>query len=314
MLCTQRPSLVDKNVLSHCSNQLIGKLNIKNDLEAVAPFFLGHGLPKQLTTLTPGIFYALGGFSPIPFSIKIRLRETQHGGITPKLEDRVIKPPEEVLAKLRNLKIEKNVLGLPSLISLNNILSNAKKEKRFIFFGEEEKVASVQLIFNPLIQLIVRVKNGLLKKRFEDRFFILDGIKGRKIEFEDGLVFKDGIEQFIGLNQQHFEVLKMLRLDRDSTLTEILSGLKISDTILRRMLKFLEEKKLISTYKKGKIKPYHRMVELPEIKLKERSLTLENISTAKAKVRDVNLKEAEVREVVKGLFPGSDLVEFKPFL
>ena len=134
MLCTQRPSLVDKNVLSQCSNQLIGKLNIKNDLEAVAPFFLGHGLPKQLTTLIPGVFYALGGFSPIPISIKIRLRETQHGGITPKLRDRVIQPPEEVLAKLRNLKIEKNVLGLPSLIGLNDIPSIVKKEKRFIFF------------------------------------------------------------------------------------------------------------------------------------------------------------------------------------
>src|SRR5579872_4258006 len=29
MLCTQRPSLVDKNILSQCSNQLIGKLVIK---------------------------------------------------------------------------------------------------------------------------------------------------------------------------------------------------------------------------------------------------------------------------------------------
>ena len=190
----------------------------------------------------------------------------------------------------------------------------SRRRNDLFFFGEEEKVASVQLIFNPLIQLIVRVKTGLLKKRFEDRFFVLDGIIGRKIEFEDGLVFKDGIEQFIGLNQQHFEVLKMLRLDRDSTLTDILSGLKISDTILRRMLKFLEERRLISTYKNGKIKLYHRMVELPKIELKERSLALENISTAKAEVRDVNLKEAEVREVVKGLFPGSDFVEFKPFL
>src|SRR5271170_981991 len=53
MVCTQRPSLVDKNILSQCGNQLIGKLVIKNDLQAVAQFFSGHDLPKHLTTMEP---------------------------------------------------------------------------------------------------------------------------------------------------------------------------------------------------------------------------------------------------------------------
>ena len=314
MLCTQRPSLVDKNVLSQCSNQLIGKLNIKNDLESVAQFFLGYGLPKQLTTLPPGVFYALGGFSSTPVSVRIRLRETSHGGITPKLKDRVIQHSEEVLKKLRNLKTEKNFLGLPPLIGLNDVPSIVKKEKRFIFFGEKEEVAGVQLIFNPLIQLTVSIRTGLLRKRFENRFFISDGVTGRYVELKDGLIFKDGIEQFIGLSRQQIEVLKVLIPDKDSTLIDILGELKVSESIMRSLLKFLEKKRLISSYKDGRIKRYHRIVELPKIDLEDKTLILENISTQKAEVVSVKLKEAEVREAIRGLFSGSDLQEFKPFL
>lgn len=92
MVCTQRPSLVDKNVLSQCGNQLIGKLVIRNDLQAVSQFFPGNSLPKQLTSMTPGEFYALGGLSPEPVRLRVRKRETRHGGGTPTLARRVLRP------------------------------------------------------------------------------------------------------------------------------------------------------------------------------------------------------------------------------
>ena len=56
MLCTQRPSLVDKNILSQCSNQSIGKLVIKNDLNSVAQFFAGRGPPDHLQVFRRRIF------------------------------------------------------------------------------------------------------------------------------------------------------------------------------------------------------------------------------------------------------------------
>ena len=90
MLCTQRPSVVDKNILSQCSNQLIGKLVIKNDLNSVAQFFSNHGPPNQLTALSPGEFFALGGIVPEPEKVMIRARETRHGGMTPKLHPTVV--------------------------------------------------------------------------------------------------------------------------------------------------------------------------------------------------------------------------------
>ena len=66
MLCTQRPSLVDKNILSQCSSQLIGKLVIKNDIQSVAQFFTGRSIPNQLTSLSAGEFFALGGAALAP--------------------------------------------------------------------------------------------------------------------------------------------------------------------------------------------------------------------------------------------------------
>ena len=89
VLCTQRPALVDKSVLSQCSNQLLGKLNIKNDLQAVAQFFQGQEVPaKRLTTATPGEFYAMGGLAPTGAWAHIRQRETTHLAATPTLEAR----------------------------------------------------------------------------------------------------------------------------------------------------------------------------------------------------------------------------------
>ncbi len=91
VICTQRPSMVAKNVLSQCNNQLIGKLVIQNDLDAVRQFFPRRELPN-LTALEPGQFYACGDISPEPTKILVRRRETAPGGGAPKLGPRTIEP------------------------------------------------------------------------------------------------------------------------------------------------------------------------------------------------------------------------------
>ncbi len=91
MVCTQRPSLVDKNILSQCGNQLIGKLVIRNDLQAVSQFFHGRDLPKELTALSAGRFYAMGGLSPRPRLVTIREKETHYRGGTPRIVPRVVR-------------------------------------------------------------------------------------------------------------------------------------------------------------------------------------------------------------------------------
>src|SRR5713226_4781755 len=152
MLCTQRPSLVDKNILSQCANQMIGKLVIQNDLQSVSQFFPGRGQPTQLTALAPGTFYALGGLSPAPVCVKIRQRETTHGGVTPQLRDRVIKPSSEVLAKLKGMaptvtaQIQQQqpaLMGFAPMIPKEQISSLVRLQKAHGFFGQEESITNV---------------------------------------------------------------------------------------------------------------------------------------------------------------------------
>ena len=314
ILCTQRPSLVDKNVLSQCSNQLIGRLIIKNDLQSVSQFFPGHGLPKQLTALSPGIFYALGGLSTTPTLIQVRTRETTHGGITPRLKDHVVKPSTEFLAKFPSSKLQHGKVGLPVIIDSEKASIIAKKGKQFIFFGEEEKVANIQLIFRPLVEFSTRIRTGLFKKRFEERLSILDGVTGRQVELKEGLLFKQGIEKLLGIDMKHIELLKVLKLDRDYSLAEISRELGISDSFLRSKTKFLEERRLITSHKTGRIKVFRRMVELPKIQFVEEPLRLEQVNVSNAEIEEVNIKEAEVRDIIKGLYQGADVVTFKPFL
>jgi hypothetical protein len=85
MLATQRPAMVDKNVLSQCGNQFIGKLRTQNDLEAVSIFFPYKRLLDRLPEMERGEFYVMGEISPSPHLIKVRPRETTHKGSTPTL-------------------------------------------------------------------------------------------------------------------------------------------------------------------------------------------------------------------------------------
>lgn len=212
MVCTQRPSLVDKNVLSQCGNQLIGKLVIKNDLQAVAQFFSGHDLPKQLTTLEPGRFFAMGGLSPVPRSVTIRQKDTRYGGSTPKLGTRVILPFKSAVAGTRKEAKAgqdkgEELIGISPTFRLEDIPAMVKRDKRFILFGKEEVVASAALVYRPLVELGIAVKTGVIKKRIEMRYLILDGQTGKFIELGNSPIMYEGFQRLMGLTSEQVELL-----------------------------------------------------------------------------------------------------------
>ncbi len=298
MLCTQRPAAVDKNVLSQCGAQLIGKLVINNDLQAVTQFFPGKGLPKQLTSLSAGSFYALGGLSAVPICIKIRARETRHGGITPKLTQRIVKPSKEVLAKLQYLEPEREQLGLSPLIASDDVPSLVRKQKRFVFLGKQETVAEVQLVQRPLIEVGVRLRKGLLKKKYNTMFFVLDGVTGRIARLADGVSFKEGLERFLGLSSRESEILRALSPDDDSSLAEVSNKMGVSEDIIRKPIRSLEEKGLVRSSTVGRKRMFRRLVDMPKIGLSQRYLGLEKV---KASADALIIKEDDIREAVKGL-------------
>ena len=406
MLCTQRPSLVDKNILSQCSNQIIGKLVIKNDLNSVAQFFSGHGTPNQLTALRPGEFFALGGLAPEPEKIKIRARETRHGGMTPKLNPLAIRPsvekilesiqtgaviargsPEMVqrattvqevqeeevslepptslipikqkfeIEKIAERSIAKNqqdqedaiveappiemrstsekdderkenytavfdwetgqksseVLGLAPMIEAESVPRLVKLEKSYKLFGQKESVLEVALAYRPVLEIGVRIRTGVLKKKFETKYFFMDGVSGKLASITDRLDLKSGIERLLGLSEGQVEVLKALFPEKDQSLIEIASSAKREQEETRRLLRGLEAKRLVRVSKIGRTNMYRRLSDIPKIDLGPEPLLKLNELTASDgfKLAKLKIKEEQVREMVKGLWRGADVESFR---
>jgi hypothetical protein len=329
VVCSQRPSLVDKNILSQCSNQLVGRLLIQNDLRSVSQFFPGRGLPKQLTALKPGTFFALGGFSPEPASVTIKKRETTHGGVTPVLRERVVKPFMGALAELKLSALPSNTptfrkleartggtspLGLPPRIKADDIPLFVRRQKTLVFFGKEETATSVQLHYRPLIEVGVRLRKGLIKKKFETRFCMLDGETGRFANLGEKLSFTQGLERLLGLTVLQVEVLRAIKPDNDSSVIDVASRLGESRGVVRRAINVLEKKRLVRPIEMRRSKLVRRLIDIPPPPRVERERGFGAVDIKGAKVRDAKVSEQEIRQAVRGLWDGADLDSFKPFL
>ena len=101
LFATQRPALVNKNVLSQCNNVFIGKLTLRNDIDSVRIFFSSMDDARQLTALEPGQFYVQGAIAD-PSFIKVRQRNTRHGGATPTIQSRAEHASDRQTARWRS--------------------------------------------------------------------------------------------------------------------------------------------------------------------------------------------------------------------
>ena len=324
MICSQRPSLVDKNVLSQCGNQLIGKLIIQNDLQSVAQFFPGKGLPKELTTLRAGQFFAMGGFSPRPSLVTVRRRVTRPGGVTPALSKRILKKyvspanagvvsreePEEE-GKVNSGKV---ALGLPPAVKEEDVPTMVRRERSFGIFGPRETVTGVSPLFRTLVQLGIRKRRGLLKRRFETVYAYLDGATGKEVLIERGLEVVKGFEKLLGLTTLQVEVLRELRPDSDRSALDVASALGESKSTASRVLNFLNERRLARSIEVRNRKLFRRLTDLPGEPSEFVPLELSQVDVQKARVVPPKIKEADVRDAVKGLWEGADVESFEPFL
>jgi DNA-binding MarR family transcriptional regulator len=324
MICSQRPSLVDKNVLSQCGNQLIGKLIIQNDLQSVAQFFPGKGLPRELTTLKAGQFFAMGGLASPSALVTIKKRATRPGGVTPSLAKRAVKKyvgrvnprtawgaqPAAVPAAAE----EKGLLGFPPSFKADDVPAIVRRERSFGIFGPKEAVTSVAPRFRTLIQLGVRMRRGLLKRRFETACFYLDGATGKEVSIERGLEVRDGFQKLLNLTTLQVEVLREVKVDSDTSAIDVASALGESRSTISRVLNSLDGKRLVRTIEVRNRKLYRRLIDLPGRPSKFVPLELASVDATGAKVVPPKIKEADVRDVVKGLWEGADVDSFEPFL
>ncbi len=195
------------------------------------------------------------------------------------------------------------------------LAEDQQNQKSFFLFGEEETVIGVSLLYRPLVEIGVRTRTGLLKKKFETKYFVMDRMSNRLVEWNDGLVFRDlGLERLFGLSSLHLELLRAILPEKDSSMTDVASRSRMPETVIRKLVKLLEQKRLVTAVKIGKVKMLHRLVDLPKIQLGQVELALKPVSAPPAKPEEIKLNESEIREIVKGSFEGSDVETSRQFL
>ena len=79
---SQRPAMVDKNVLSQCNTQVILKVTNPNDLKAIIASVEGltTAMIDEIQRLPVSVAIVIGGNIQVPIFVNVRVRETKHGG------------------------------------------------------------------------------------------------------------------------------------------------------------------------------------------------------------------------------------------
>ncbi|MBA3046347.1 MAG: ATP-binding protein [Candidatus Thermoplasmatota archaeon] len=87
VVITQRAAKIDKNVLSQCGTQIILKITNPLDLKAVISSVEGltAGTTEEIQQLPLGIAIVCGAGLQVPLFIRVRPRETRHGGENVKI-------------------------------------------------------------------------------------------------------------------------------------------------------------------------------------------------------------------------------------
>ncbi len=321
LLATQRPALVNKNVLSQCGNQLIGKLTTENDLQAVNLFFGSRKELEELPELEPGEFFVMGDVSKKKTKVKIRERVTKHKGLTPILipkrlgkisfKELILKTPitplEEPDEKQIKIKSMKPKINKGQALEL----ASPKRKKAFLLFGKKEDIRFVELQLHPLVYVELKSPEGLIKKKYKRYSFILDGLDGEMVDISRGFRSSRGFSDLIGLNEAEVKVLLEIVQTSGLTLNEMRDETKMSLKNLRAILKRLEKKNLVDYSKKEKIYVPLTDVSAPNIK-KHQTISVSDTKLT-AKPIKVKIKENNIREILSATDPDMEILDMTLF-
>ena len=279
-IATQRPALVNKNVLSQCGNQIVGKLTIKNDIDSVKLFFPNKKDLEKLPLLNPGLFFIQGDIISEPKIVEIRERETTHKASTPKLMKSKIKQTKD-LEKLReSLKGKKNeeivdieeikTIGLEPKISEKEAITILKKNtKKFKFFGKESLISGLHLVLRPIFSCEIKyLKKKLIGREILNTHIYFDGITGNVVSLNNNFSVIYDLNAFLGLSSNELEVFRIISSKKKITTTEISNILNRSTESIRVSIKKLKSRNLIRQIREGRSIIYSPFTKdrLPKIK------------------------------------------------
>ena len=276
MISTQRPSIIDKDILSQCNNQIIGRLNIENDIKAVSIFFDDKEKLKELTELKPGEFFILGEIGNE--KIKFRKRITTHKATTPKVTSwnfdefkREVKKPTvtAVNPKIKDVKfipiyrykikwIRKSLFGDEIKEGIIYIYENKivkLKSLRTVFNGkliEDLNEDEIKVLFDlkdiKKINYFSKEKLRKILKSLEKKGFVSSNKIGRRIEYYPMIKLNMGFKDFIDRDIKTIQMnLKENKIEEPKWVEKLIKALSKSTIVSKDIIYYpikVEEKKV----------------------------------------------------------------------
>ncbi|MDV2481235.1 DUF87 domain-containing protein [Methanoculleus sp. Wushi-C6] len=323
LVATQRPSLVTKNILSQCNNQILGRLSIENDLRAVALFFASRKEAAELAELEPGEFFVMGGLAREQVRMRFGARLCEHRGLTPRLDagEPAVpgpcagsrKPPSSMGSVPVDAPCGDAVV--PVLIREEALdIAMGKRKRRFLVLEPEERIVSADRAYRPLHRLEVRYVGGLIRKTTRTASFVVDGETGCIVEVDRGLKVRPGFSELLGLDEAAVRIVSGLA-NGGSTLTEIEAGTRLPPGVVKKAVKSLKMAKLVTEMKTvGETLVYVPLLsaEAPALSALRPGADLP-MEPLRENPPAPRVTEASLRTVLKGLEPTAEIVGFRTF-
>ncbi len=324
LVATQRPSLVVKNVLSQCNNQIIGKLSIENDLKAVSVFFGSRKEVEELSTLEPGDFFVMGGISREKVKMKFAGRETEHRGLTPTLspakssrQKKPRPPPAPPVQATAPRPVATGPSGgeaiVPVLIREEAIdIAKGKRRRRLPFLEPEERIVAAETVYWPLALVEVRYIGGLLRRSTKAASFLIELVSGQFASVSRGMKIMPGVAELVGLDETAVRAIAHLP-SGGSTLPEMEADLRQPPTVVKKAVKELEKRKLVTEVRApGEATLYMPLLlhEIPRLSSLRQSLEVKT-EPLREPGRPAEIREADLRGLLKAIEPTLEITGWR---
>jgi len=330
LVATQRPALINKNVLSQCGNQLIGKLTTENDLAAVNLFFASRKELEELPKLKQGEFFAMGGLSREKRKFRSFPRQTQHKGLTPKLIPKAAgkisllksevmhtKPEKKEIetAELEKPSKARKIEGIPAAITKERAQEWAEKrrKKKFGPFGEEERLTSFGLEWAPMAYVEAAFQSGLIMKGIKAVSFLFDCASGSIADVGSGYRVAGELGYLADCSENECAVLLRLRKGKTATVAELQNTTGLSESALRDITERLRTARLITWSKSKNVNYYSALMDVRIPDLNRNAKYEASDVQAGGELLKPAFGEKNVRNIVKAMDPKAEIRDFKVF-
>jgi hypothetical protein len=336
IVATQRPALVNKNVLSQCNNQMLGKLSIENDLKAVDLFFSSREEVESLASLEPGEFFVMGRFLRERTRMRFGRRETAHRGVTPPLQPHgpetrgaaivavapaAAQEPTQAarghpVTGAASVQAAVQRRGIPPAVAEDRALILASQVRRTprLLSRTEERMASCTLVHWPVLTVAAKYLGGILRRTPRVLTFQLEGVGAHLLDLRKGFRVRPGFSEVIGLSTDAIRLLSALPSD-GATAAELGALLQSDLPVIREALRDLQERKAATDAgKAGRAIVYVPLMQihLPHLSAL-RAVPPLPLGPVSGRIREIVITREQVRSALKAVEPTAEVTGLTPF-